>query len=233
VIETALSATDTAMPADGVERTPPLEIESVVDQVYTAIRERIGEGALERGARVHQEDLARQLGVSRTPVREALRRLAAEGLVEMHTNRGARVADVTRGGMRAPYEARLIIETGAARLAAQRRPPDPLSRMRAAIGAQRRAIPNIRASFEANREFHLALVDAAGNEFLSSFAKTLWVARIGEAIYESQAEGREQMRSDADEHEQILVAIERGDARRAESLTRRHIAEARKRLPAT
>ncbi|MGB8879972.1 MAG: GntR family transcriptional regulator, partial [Solirubrobacteraceae bacterium] len=87
-----------------------LNIASVVDQVYTAIRERISSGSLPRGARVHQEDLAEELGVSRTPVREALRRLAAEGLVEMRTNRGARVADVDQIGMRESYEARTVLE---------------------------------------------------------------------------------------------------------------------------
>ena len=100
----------------------PLQIASVVDQAYLAIRERITAGALQRGARIHQEDLAEELGVSRTPVREALRRLAAEGLVEMRTNRGARVADVGGEDMRAAYEARLVIEPGAARLAARRAP---------------------------------------------------------------------------------------------------------------
>src|SRR5918911_3294911 len=97
-----------------------LQVASVVDQVYMAIRERISDGTLPRGGRLHQEDLATELGVSRTPVREALRRLAAEGLVEMHTNRGARVADLDRAAMRAAYEARLVIEPGAARLAAER-----------------------------------------------------------------------------------------------------------------
>ncbi|MFZ0381273.1 MAG: GntR family transcriptional regulator, partial [Solirubrobacteraceae bacterium] len=109
-----------------------LNIASVVDQVYTAIRERISSGSLPRGERVHQEDLAEELGVSRTPVREALRRLAAEGLVEMRTNRGARVADVDQIGMRESYEARTVIEPGAARLAAALRPAEPLARMRAA-----------------------------------------------------------------------------------------------------
>src|ERR1700748_3449510 len=93
----------------------PLAIASVVDQVYSAIRDRIIQGSLERGARIHQEDLAEELGVSRTPVREALRRLAAEGLVEMRTNRGARVADVGRSDMQAAYQARMVIEPGAAR----------------------------------------------------------------------------------------------------------------------
>jgi DNA-binding GntR family transcriptional regulator len=206
-----------------------LNIASVVDQVYEAIRERITSGSLARGARVHQEDLAEELGVSRTPVREALRRLAAEGLVEMRTNRGARVADVDQAGMRVSYEARTVIEPGAARLAAAQRLEEPLARMRAAVAEQRRSLRNVRRSFEANREFHLALAAASGNEFLSQFAERLWVARIGETIYERQVETQERMLLDVREHEQILEAIEAGDARRAESLTRRHLADAMKR----
>ncbi len=218
-------------PARSPEQDPAhrLAIASVVDQVYSATRARIMDGTLQRGARIHPEDLADELGVSRTPVREALRRLAAEGLVEMRTNRGARVADVGGDDMHAAYQARLVIEPGAARLAAHQAPAEPLRRMRAALSAQRRAIPNVRRSFEANREFHLALVQASGNEFLIQFAQRLWVARIGEVIYERQSETPERMGLDADEHEQILQAIESGNGRRAESLTRRHLADAMQR----
>jgi DNA-binding GntR family transcriptional regulator len=219
------------MTATDGQRTSPdrLEIASVVDQVYGAIRERIANGTLARGARVHQEDLAAELGVSRTPVREALRRLAAEGLVEMRTNRGARVADVRQGDMGLAYEARLVIEPGAARLAAERAPAAAISRMRRAVAAQRRAIPDVGRSFDANREFHIALVQASDNAILLQFAERLWVARIGEVIYERQSETPERMRLDADEHEQILLAVQAGDGRRAESLTRRHVAEAMRR----
>jgi DNA-binding GntR family transcriptional regulator len=206
-----------------------LNIASVVDQVYAAIRERITSGSLARGARVHQEDLAEELGVSRTPVREALRRLAAEGLVEMRTNRGARVADIDQVGMRTSYEARAVIEPGAARLAAVRRLEEPLERMRAAVAAQRRSLRSVGRSFEANREFHLALAAASGNEFLLQFAERLWVARIGATIYERQVQTQERMLLDVREHEQILEAIEAGDGRRAESLTRRHLTDAMKR----
>jgi DNA-binding GntR family transcriptional regulator len=214
---------------DSVAAPDRLNVASVVDQVYTAIRDRITSGSLPRGARVHQEDLAEELGVSRTPVREALRRLAAEGLVEMRTNRGARVADVDQAGMRVSYEARTVIEPGAARLAAGRRLEEPLARMRAAVAAQRRSLRNVQRSFEANREFHLALAAASGNEFLTQFAERLWVARIGETIYERQVETQERMLLDVREHEQIIEAIEAGDGRRAESLTRRHLADAMKR----
>jgi len=71
----------------------PLQIQSVVDQVYDAVRARILSGDLPRGSRLRQAALADELGVSRTPLREALRRLATEGLVEFEANRGATVAD--------------------------------------------------------------------------------------------------------------------------------------------
>lgn len=214
---------------DSAAASDRLSIASVVDQVYDAIRDRITSGSLPRGARVHQEDLAEELGVSRTPVREALRRLAAEGLVEMRTNRGARVADIDQGGMRGAYDARLVVEPGAARLAAGRRLPEPLARMRAAVAAQRRSLRSVERSFDANREFHLALVAASGNDYLLQLVERLWVARIGATIYERQVETQERMVLDVREHEQILEAIEAGDGRRAESLTRRHLADAMKR----
>jgi DNA-binding GntR family transcriptional regulator len=207
----------------------PLAIASVVDQVYSAIRDRIIQGSLERGARIHQEDLAEELGVSRTPVREALRRLAAEGLVEMRTNRGARVADVARSDMESAYQARLVIEPGAARLAAGAGLAAPIARMRTGGGAPRRGSPPIRRSFDANREFHIALVQGSGNPFLVQFVQRLWVSRIGEVIYERQSETPERMSLDADEHEQIVAAIEAGNGRRADSLTRRHLTEAMQR----
>lgn len=217
----------------GRPRDPePLRIASVVDQAYAAIRDRITEGELRRGARIHQEDLAEELGVSRTPVREALRRLAAEGLVEMQTNRGARVADVSREDMRAAYEARLVIEPGAARLAARTPNAAAMAAMRDALDRQRRAIPDTARSFDANRRFHLALVTGSGNGFLVQFAARLWVARIGEVIYERQTESPERMGLDADEHEQILAAIVAGDGRRAERLTRRHVLDAMQRSAA-
>lgn len=207
----------------------PLAIASVVDQAYEAIRAQIISGSLQRGERIHQEDLAEGLGVSRTPVREALRRLAAEGLVEMRTNRGARVADAGQSDMHAAYQARLVIEPGAARLAAKEQVPGPIARMRGALAGQRRAIPDVARSFEANREFHLALVQASGNVFLIQFAQRLWVARIGEVIYERQSESPERMAMDADEHEEIVLEIAAGHGPRAESLTRRHLAEAMRR----
>jgi DNA-binding GntR family transcriptional regulator len=209
----------------------PLKVTSVVDQAYVAIRDRIDDGRLPRGTRLHQEDLAAELGVSRTPVREALRRLAAEGRVELLTNRGARVADIDPDSMPEPYEARLVIEPGAAALAARRGLSAAQRRqLHAAIAGHRAAAGDIQRSFAANRDFHLGLIEASGNKLLLQFAEHLWVARIGATIYERQAETVERMLLDADEHEAILDAVERGDARKAESLARKHVADALRRL---
>lgn len=198
---------------------------SVADRVYEVLRARIVSGEMERGSRMHQEDLAAELGVSRTPVREALRRLAAEGLVELRSQRGARVADANAEDLRAAYQARLVVEPGAARLAAQQGLAAPQRRMRDAIAAHRRAAgAAVARSFAANRDFHVALVEASGNQFLHQFVERLWVARVGAVIYERQAEPRERVLADADEHEAIADAVAAGDGRRAETLTRRHIA---------
>ena len=145
----------------------------------------------------------------------------------MRTNRGARVADLDRSGMRAAYEARLVIEPGAARLAARAPPARAAARMREALARQRRAAGGVHARFAANRDFHLALVAASGNPFLEQLAGVLWVARIGEAIYEAQAR-------DAGAHAARRRRA-RGDPRRRRARprprrrrrsTRRHIAAA-------
>lgn len=207
-----------------------LIIASVVDHVYAAILERISNGSLPRGGPLRQAEIARELGVSRTPVREALRRLVAEGLVELRANHGARVTDLDYGRMRDAYEARLVVEPAAARLAAQHRHPKPLARMWTAVRDQRRAAGSVRRSFEVNREFHLALVAASGNGYLAQLAERLWADRIGAIIYDRQVQAQARMLLDAGEHERILEAIEAADGRRAESLTRRHLSAAAKSL---
>jgi DNA-binding GntR family transcriptional regulator len=203
----------------------PLQIQSVVDRVYAALRFRIVSGELARGTKLRQEALAEELGVSRTPLREALRRLAAEGLVEFLPNRGARVTQLQLKQIRAAYEARLALEPGAARFAARRRPAGEIAAMHAAIADQRRRRRS-RDAYAASRAFHLALVHAAGNEYLARFAETLWVPGLAEAIYERQAANPDALRHDVPEHAAIVEAIEAGDEDRAAELTRAHIASA-------
>lgn len=199
---------------------------TVADRVYSLLRERIARGELERGTRLHQEDLAVELGVSRTPVREALRRLSAEGLVDLFTNRGARVATADDEDVRAAYSTRLIIEPGAARIAAKVADRKTIDEMRSII-ARGRPGKKLGAAqlFEINREFHLALVAAAGNRQVTEFIEHVWLARIGSQLY-VDAPDRTILSSDWKAHSDIVDAIEGGRAAKAESLTRAHIERA-------
>jgi DNA-binding GntR family transcriptional regulator len=210
--------TMSAQPAIG-----PLQIQSVVDHVYSALRERILSGDLPRGTKLRQASLADELGVSRTPLREALRRLSTEGLVEFSPNRGATVSELDFGDMRHAWSARVALEPGAARLAAERRDQRGIAAMRAAIDRQRSVAGDTIESFAANRAFHLALAMASGNPHLTRFAEMLWVPRIGVPIYQAQAVAPAGAQAWADEHERIAEAIAAGDADAAERLTREHV----------
>ena len=201
------------------------QVQSVADQVYEVLRERIASGKIERGSRLHQEDLAKEFGVSRTPVREALRRLAAEGLVDLFANRGARVATATDEQLRSSYETRLVVEPGAARMAADRGLSEPMKLMRAAIADEERAGRSPGKHFKANRSFHLALVKATGNPQLVQFMEHVWIGRIGATLYEDRLDPPG-LNADHDAHRSIAEAIEAGDGERAEDLTRGHLVRA-------
>jgi DNA-binding GntR family transcriptional regulator len=211
-----------------VARRAQLHIVSVVDRVYDVLHGRIIRGELKVGSRIHQENVSEELGVSRTPVREALARLAAEGLVELLPNRGARVADVTIEDMRISYEARLAVEPLAARYAAERRNPSDIKRIEGALAEQRRA-RTTRATYQAIRRFHLAVVEAAGNPLIARFAGSLWAGRIGLHVFLRQAD-RAVLDADLDEHRAIAHAIEHGESELAEQLMHAHIGMSLERL---
>lgn len=194
---------------------------SMVEQTCAILRERIRTGELSPGTRLRQEVLAEELGVSRTPLREALRLLAADGLIELEPNRGAVVTALSRDAQVQFWEARVALEPAAARLGAERRDPAALADMATAIREQRAAAAD--GGFAANRAFHLALVRSAGNPHLDRFAETLWVQSVGTVIYAAQTPDRDAAGGYADAHQAILDAITAGDAERAERLTREHI----------
>jgi DNA-binding GntR family transcriptional regulator len=201
-----------------------LRIRSVVEQVYDALLERVLSGDIPRGARLPQGALAEEMGVSRTPLREALRRLSAEGFVEFSPNQGATVSQLDLGDMRHAWTARLTLEPAAARLAAANADAADVARMRRAVQQQRLSADDRAAGFAANREFHLTLVAASGNPHLTRFAEMLWVSRIGAWIYSAQAaDAPGETALWADEHDTIADAVEARDADLVERLTRAHI----------
>ena len=205
----------------------PLGSHSIVDSVYQTLRQEIATGALPPGARLHQAEIAEQLGTSRTPVREALAHLASDRLVEFHPNRGYFVATMSESRTRAAVEARQLTEPLMARLAAERRPPGPLAQMAQAIVDERNAADSWSA-YEASRDFHLALADACENEFLQRLAEQLWVADLGRPLYQAYVNvaGADWIPGDATEHERIHRAIVAGDPARAEQAALTHLATA-------
>ena len=176
----------------------------MVDQVHAVLREQILTGALPRGSRLPQETIAAELGVSRTPLREALRRLASEGLVTLQPNHGATVSGVDFNDMNAAWVARLAIEPFAARLAAERRDaggarsgwprPSPSSARR----STRPTRSTQTASFIWRWWRHRETITS------THFAELLWVTRISFAIYAAQASESDGVEAWAGEHEQIL-----------------------------
>jgi DNA-binding GntR family transcriptional regulator len=203
----------------------PLRVRSVVELAYDELRARIVDGRLRPGARVGQAELADALGISRGSVREALRRLAGDGLVDFEVNRGFFVADVGLERVLERLEARLLLEPGIARLAAERRDDADLHELRRWVVAERTA-RTAAAAHDASRGFHAALATATQNDALGRIFDSLWIADVGRRLLASRRAQPTWQDADVAEHEELLGAIEAGHGARAEALMRAHVESA-------
>ncbi len=194
-------------------------------QVKDRILRWILEGELAPGSRVIETRVARQLGTSQAPVREALRDLATLGLVEMHPYRGARVRIPDSSELVEAMEVRGEIEAIAARQAATRIDAATLARMRALIDEMHASASRGDAHGQAlqNSEFHDCVIEASGNRtiqrmwsVLEPFARTYLTATVPGADLHYLAE----------RHVAILDALEAHDAERAAEAMRVHAHEA-------
>jgi DNA-binding GntR family transcriptional regulator len=203
----------------------PLRVRSVVELAYDELRARIVDGRLRPGARIGQAELADGLGISRGSVREALRRLAGDGLVDFEVNRGFFVADVGLERVLERLEARLLLEPGIARVAAERRDDQNLRELRRWVDAERSA-RTAAAAHDASRGFHAALANATRNEALVRIFDSLWIADVGRRLLASRRAQPTWQDADVAEHDELLEAIGAGDGARAESLMRAHVESA-------
>jgi DNA-binding GntR family transcriptional regulator len=190
----------------------------LVDRVYRTLGDAICDGSLAPGQRITQEDIARQLAVSRQPVLQALRLLKKDGFVEDAAGRGLQVAALDPGWIRQVYQVRGALDALAARLAAQRRYRIDARLLRRGREAARGA--DVRAMIDADLAFHAALYAAAGNPLIEQSAQLHWrhLRRVMGAVLQ-QTRQREAV---WDEHEQIAAAIAAGDADRAARLIEEH-----------
>ncbi len=200
----------------------PLRVRSVVGLAYDEIRAMIVDGRLGPGARVGQAEIAEALGISRGSVREALRRLAGDGLVEFEVNRGFFVADLGLDRVLERLEARLLIEPLVARLAADRRTDAHLAALQRTVDDERTA-SSAAAAHDASRAFHALVVDASANEALRRIFDSLWIADVGRRLLARRATQPKWQHDDVAEHEAILAAITARNGRRAETLMRSHV----------
>ena len=148
------------------------------DRAYATIRNMILSGELSAGAALGEEALAETCGVSRTPVREALRRLESDMLVTRTDTQRSFVAEWSLDDVRDAFHLRAMLEAYAARRAAERMTPDSLARLRMANTQIAQAIalsrPDVGAFLEGNRMFHGAILDVAGSRRL--------VAQLGSLV---------------------------------------------------
>ena len=206
-------------PSKGTDLIQP---NSVADLAYERIRGLVLSGELVPGTRLGQVELAERFGISRTPVREALRRLAGEGLVDFHSNRGFRVADLGLDAVLRRLEVRAILEPGIARLAAQRRTGRNVELLNGCIAREGRARSGI-AAHDASREFHVTLAHASGNEELVRVLESLWLVEVGRRLLSRRSAVSDWQSEDAEEHRAIADAVAEGRAEDAESLMAKHV----------
>jgi len=199
--------------------------ESLAERAYDALMAAIAEGRLKPGQRVRETAFAEQLGISRTPIREALQRLARDGLLTLDARNGAKITELSLEAIQELYDLREILEGSAARFAALSAKANDLQRLKAILAKEAEHGNDPAALAKLNKLFHRTLCEAANNRYLmsavSDFSTTLLLLgpttlAAGGRAGESQAE-----------HRDIVEAVAAGDADKAETLMRAHIRRAR------
>lgn len=200
------------------------ERESLSQVVSGQIRGRILDGTLKPGERLVEDRLSAELGVSRVPVREALRSLSAEGLVTLLPRRGATVVEVTPEDVAELVEVRALLEGLNAKLAAQRHDPEIIALLEETLvrGNDAASTGTAEELARLNAEFHERLAEASRNSVLSDVMRGLRErTSIAFAI-----NGRARAREDWQEHAGVLAAVIAGDAELATLLATRHVQNA-------
>lgn len=204
---------------------PPLSIDSSrSDRVYLRLKEAITSVSLRPGSALGEAEIARQLGVSTTPVREALQRLGQDGLVVLSRYRGATVAEITETDVREIYELREAFEPMAATLAVPVLTEEDIAEMRSAIVHASSAITRgeWRELSHWNRTFHGTLIRRCQNRRLRRVLETLQDQNRIIALLTWEGRGYDEQ--EHDEHTLILEAASRRESELAAEHLRQHIA---------
>jgi DNA-binding GntR family transcriptional regulator len=201
---------------------------ALVDRLAATIQARVLSGEFESGSRLRQESLATEFGVSRTPVREALRKLQAAGIVQLEPRRGARVRGPSAREVREAYEVRAELEGLAAALAARRIRDEELRGLRDAQALFEDSSERLRAWkdegqgsppqqahaewIRGNDLFHLAIQEAAGNRRLASTLADLHQSFPRDLTWIVLGESSHLLEENVAQHAAVLAAIETREA---------------------
>jgi DNA-binding GntR family transcriptional regulator len=208
---------------------PLPERDSTAREVYQRLRSAIVSGALAPEVRLYEQRIAAELGVSRTPVREALAMLDAEDLVVSGRNRGTIVRRVSVEEVRETYDVRAVVEGYAARLAAERITAEQLGTLRRLDERMQRAIDRphavqdvqVRRLGELNAEFHRTIGAATGNGVLARTMEWLLTTPLYARAYYAYSDPLK--RASISDHGRMIRLLEARDAKACERFWREHL----------
>ena len=201
-----------------------LRSQSRADFVFESLRDAIADGRIAAGERVREIEIAQNLGVSRTPVREALQRLHQRGLLVFGAGRGLVVAGLSQHQVLQLFAMREILEGSAARFAAQHATETDIVILYRLQRELANAAPDAGVLVALNRRFHQAIYEAAHNQYLQ---QTLNMLHDSLALFHNTTFRMQVRRADSDEeHRRIVGAIEQRDPGAAEEAAREHIRQA-------
>jgi DNA-binding GntR family transcriptional regulator len=201
-----------------------------VDKAYAALREQILSGALTAGDRLKERDICADLDLSRTPVREALRKLQSDGLVEIEPRRGGVVAGISRAEAEEIYSLGILLESYGASLAAKRASDEGIILLENIIRQMETLLdddtPASRSRYvELDSELHRSILKMTGNSRLRQIIGQ--VVGLPILVQAFTHYSREQLQQSMQQHRVIVAALKARDAEWAESAMRSHILSGR------
>jgi len=210
-------------------RADKTEARVSVWEVAETLRERILAGFYPAGHHLRETAVAADLNVSRTPVREAFQRLAADGLVDLYPNRGARVTGFSDDELNEIFSLRVLLEGYAARLAAQRITDDILEQLETLElemerAARRRGDTGRESIALLNTRFHLLILETSGNDRLNALAAPL-VRAVVTPMFVKYADA--DVHRSLFQHTQLLASFRARDGEWAEAVMKAHLLSAR------
>ena len=202
------------------------DYELLSKKVYHILKARIIKGDLAQGGKLFEAKIAEQLGVSRTPVREAIKGLAAEGLVKMNPNQGVVVINISIEDLQEVLQIRRVLEGLAASIVAEKINKEEIEKLEEIIEKMSMIIskpkPDVVAYSELNAEFHKLILIACGNKRLMKICNNLSSSDHRFRI-RSLRDNLGRLKYSLKEHQEIVEALKRKNTKQADRLSQKHI----------